>query len=93
MSTRVLFLCTGNFARSQMVEAFVRKYAGERFEAFSAGLEPKGVNQRLHWSFEDPATFEGTNDEKLAKFREIRDKIEQRVLDWLAEQNVLASNM
>ena len=134
--TRVLFLCTGNSARSQMAEAFVRKYAGETLEAHSAGLEPKGlnsltikvmdeigidisaqtakgvdtylgkvlfqylitvcddaekncptvwpgVNHRLHWSFEDPASFEGTDYEKLAKFRQVRDKIEQRIKEWI----------
>ena len=41
---RMLFLCTGNSVRSQMAEAFLRKYAGEYFKAHSAGLEPKDVN-------------------------------------------------
>ncbi len=45
---------------------------------------PPGVYERLFWPFEDPAAFEGSDDEKLAKFREIRDVIEQRVADWVA---------
>ena len=39
---RVLFLCTGNSARSQIAEAFLGAYADEHFEVYSAGLEPKG---------------------------------------------------
>jgi arsenate reductase len=137
--TRVLFLCTGNSARSQMAEAFLRKYAGERFEAHSAGLEPKplhpltvkvleeigvdmsghkskgfetylgkmlfeylitvcdeaekncpttwpGVSNRLHLYFEDPAAFVGTDEETLAKFRQVRDQIDEKVRAWVREE-------
>lgn len=137
---RILFLCTGNSARSQMAEAFVRKYAEDRFEAHSAGLEPKelnpltvkvmdeigidvsgqtskgvdtylgklhfhylvtvcddadrncptvwpGVNERMHWSFQDPAAVGGTEEEKLAKFREVRDLIEKKIKDWLVQRS------
>ena len=138
---RVLFLCTGNSARSQMAEAFLHKYAGEHFEVHSAGLEPKGVNPfttqvmqekgidisgqsskgvdtylgkvlfqylitvcdeadkncptvwpgvntRMHWSFEDPAAFHGTDEEKLRKFRQIRDLIDTKIKSWLTQQGI-----
>lgn len=42
--TKVLFLCVHNSGRSQMAEAFLKKYAGGRFEAESAGLEPGKLN-------------------------------------------------
>lgn len=41
---RVLFLCTGNSARSQMAEVFLRKYGDDKYEVHSAGLEPKGLH-------------------------------------------------
>ncbi len=139
--TRVIFLCTGNSARSQMAEAFLRHYAGEHFEVHSAGLKPKGINpltvqvmqeiginlegqyskgvneylgkmlfqylitvcdhaekncptawpgitRRMHWSFEDPSAFEGSPEEKLAKFREVRDQVEQKILSWLEDMEI-----
>lgn len=42
--TRVLFLCVHNSARSQMAEAYLKKFAGDRYHAESAGLEPGRLN-------------------------------------------------
>lgn len=41
---RVLFVCTGNSARSVMAEALLRHHGGTEFEVHSAGTEPKGIN-------------------------------------------------
>jgi arsenate reductase len=63
MKTRVLILCTGNSARSQMVEGLLRHMAGDRMEVHSAGTRPSsvrpeaiavlaelGIDIRTHWS-------------------------------------------
>jgi arsenate reductase len=133
----VLVMCTGNSARSQIAEAYLKKLAGHRMEVVSAGTEPApaihplarevmreegidlgeqhpkhyreflgrlpvhtlivvcdeaarncpavwpGVYERLHWPFDDPAAFEGDRSRQLARFREIRDAIRERVRAWL----------
>jgi len=126
MKKRVLILCTGNSARSQMAEGLLRHDAGEAFDVESAGTKPgivrseaiavmrelgidisghrskhvdefdgqrfdcvitvcdnakescpvfPGATKRLHRSFEDPAAFEGTEAERLALFRRVRDEL------------------
>ncbi len=41
---KVLIVCTGNSCRSQMAEGMLRHYGGDKFEVFSAGLEPSFVH-------------------------------------------------
>jgi arsenate reductase len=41
---RVIFVCTGNSARSQMAEALLRRDGGSAFEVVSAGVSPRGVH-------------------------------------------------
>ena len=43
------------------------------------------VTTRLHWSFPDPSGFPGTHEEKLAKTREVRDTIKQKIEQWCEE--------
>jgi arsenate reductase len=44
--------------------------------------------QRLYWPHEDPAAFVGTEAETLAKFREVRDQISERLQAWLKDQGI-----
>ncbi|TRZ49617.1 arsenate reductase ArsC [bacterium] len=43
------------------------------------------ATKRIHWSFDDPASFRGTWEEKLDKTRAVRDQIKQRIDSWLRE--------
>jgi len=44
--TKILFLCTGNSCRSQMAEAWTKRLKSDQFEAYSAGVKPKGIDPR-----------------------------------------------
>jgi arsenate reductase (thioredoxin) len=45
-----------------------------------------GASERLHWSFEDPSRAEGSEEERLAVFRGVRDRIKERVQSELVMQ-------
>lgn len=131
---RVLFLCTGNSARSQMAEGLLRSMGGQDFEVRSAGFEPRELNplavkamaesnidissqhskhlneyldiqfdyvitvcdrvldscptfprdsENIHWGYDDPTAAQGTEEEKLAVFRRVRDEIRQHLVTWV----------
>jgi arsenate reductase len=136
---KVLFVCVHNTARSQMAEAFLKKYGGDNFDAENAGLEPGKLNpfvvdamkeigvdistnktksafdlwkagrlfsyvitmcdessaeqcplfpgtvKRLQWSYPVPASFTGSDAEKMVKVRELRDQIKQKILEFISE--------
>jgi arsenate reductase len=130
---RVLILCTGNSARSQMAEGLLRNDAGERFDVESAGTKASfvrpeaiaamselgidisrqrsknvdefdgqrfdylitvcdnaretcpvffGAIERLYRNFEDPAAVVGSNEERLAVFRRVRDELRSYLSDF-----------
>lgn len=49
-----------------------------------------GPAKRIHWSFPDPAAVQGSDEERLASFRQVRDAIEARFREWLATPQVVA---
>jgi len=125
-----------------MAEAFLRKYAGNYFEVYSAGFNPQEIHPytfkvmeelgydlkghisknlsqylgkthfgiiitvcakaekicpifpgpatRLFWPFDDPAAVQGSEEIKLAKFRQVRDQIQRKIKEWLIERGLLS---
>jgi arsenate reductase len=123
-----------------MAEGLLRSLGGDQLEAYSAGLEPGGLNlnaikvlqeigidisgqrskhvnefvgqkfdyvitvcdeaaqgcpffpgetTRLHWPFEDPSKFTGSDEHVLTQFRRVRDLIRNKVSQWLSELHLL----
>ncbi len=50
-----------------------------------------GETTRIHWSFDDPSQATGTDEDKLEKFRRVRDEIFTRLRQWLADQETSSS--
>jgi arsenate reductase (thioredoxin) len=48
-----------------------------------------GPARRVHWSFPDPSAAGGSDDEKRATFREVRDAISQRLTHWISESRAV----
>jgi arsenate reductase len=46
-----------------------------------------GVNRRLHWPFDDPSKFEGSEEQKLEKTRLVRDQIKEKIKEFIAEHD------
>jgi protein-tyrosine-phosphatase len=60
----------------------------QNVESSCPRLYPGSFDKRF-WPFEDPASFRGTPEEQLGKFRAVRDEIDRKIKEWLAEQEVL----
>ena len=66
---RVLFLCSGNSARSVIAEALLRQIGGAGFEAYSAGTHPKGINPYTERALEQAGlTLDGFRSKNVAEF-------------------------
>ena len=69
MKRRVLFLCTGNSARSQMAEALLSNIAGKFFDVASAGTAPEGIDRRTLEALQQfGIATEGLRSKPLSEF-------------------------
>ena len=69
---KILVLCTGNSCRSQIAEGYLRLFAGDRAEVFSAGVETHGVNPKaVHTMREDGTDISEQTSNHIDEYRHI----------------------
>ncbi|WP_256003777.1 arsenate reductase ArsC [Pedobacter deserti] len=69
---KILVLCTGNSCRSQLAEGYLRHFAGDKAEIYSAGVETHGVNPRAVATMkEDGIDISGHTSNNMDEYRDI----------------------
>lgn len=69
---RILVLCTGNSCRSQIAEGYLRHFAGDKAEVYSAGVETHGVNPKAIATMkEDGIDISGHTSNNVNEYRDI----------------------
>lgn len=69
---KILVLCTGNSCRSQIAEAYLRHFAGDKAQIYSAGIETHGVNPRaIQIMKEDGIDISGHTSNNIDEYRDI----------------------
>lgn len=69
---KILVLCTGNSCRSQFAEGYLRHFAGDKAEVYSAGVEMHGVNPRaIAVMLEDGIDISGHTSNNMEEYRDI----------------------
>jgi arsenate reductase len=69
---KILVLCTGNSCRSQIAEGYLRSFAGDKAEIYSAGVETHGVNPRAIATMkEDGIDISGHTSNNINEYRNI----------------------
>jgi len=72
MKKKILVLCTGNSCRSQIAEGYLRLFAGDRAEVYSAGIETHGVNPRaIETMKEDGIDISKNTSNNIDEYRDI----------------------
>ena len=85
--TKVLFLCTGNSCRSQMAEAIINHRLSDRWEAFSAGIQPSGyVHPSALLVLEEIGIRHAGRSKSVAEFQGVAFDLVITVCDSAAEQ-------